>query len=296
MSVSRRLAVATALGTVAAGLVSGATTGTAHAGTDSSRDAHRVKVLVKADHSIVMPRRLSPGVTTFRIGSRRAATFQVVQAAKGYTKREAARDTNAAFNKNDLKALKRFEANLTLLGGVASKPRTPATMSVDLESGHYWAVDVQPSKLDPTKILNFRVVGDWDSRHGDSGRLSGQVIRAVDATSWGKATPRITTHGEIHFQNLSTENHFLEVVRLAKGKTMKDLRQWIRLAKKGKQAPPPIDESAGVSTGVISPGKSMSFKYRLPAGNYALLCFWPDADMGGMPHALMGMVRGLKVG
>ena len=35
--------------------------------------------------------------------------------------------------------------------------------------------------------------------------------------------------------------------------------------------------------------------YRLPRGNYVLVCFWPDASMGGMPHAFMGMYRGIKV-
>ena len=35
--------------------------------------------------------------------------------------------------------------------------------------------------------------------------------------------------------------------------------------------------------------------YRLPRGNYVLVCFWPDANMGGMPHAFMGMYRGIKV-
>ena len=36
-------------------------------------------------------------------------------------------------------------------------------------------------------------------------------------------------------------------------------------------------------------------KYRLPKGNYVLTCFWPDASMGGMPHAFMGMYRVVKV-
>jgi hypothetical protein len=47
---------------------------------------------------------------------------------------------------------------------------------------------------------------------------------------------------------------------------------------------------------VISGGKSMTLKYRLPAGRYVMVCFWPDADMGGTPHAFLGMYRGLKVG
>jgi hypothetical protein len=26
-----------------------------------------------------------------------------------------------------------------------------------------------------------------------------------------------------------------------------------------------------------------------------MLCFWPDASHGGMPHAFMGMIRGIKL-
>ncbi len=77
---------------------------------------------------------------------------------------------------------------------------------------------------------------------------------------------------------------------------MKDFRTWLRQAKKGKETRPPVVMTGSVDTGVISPGTSMSFDYKLRPGKYVLLCWWPDADMGGMPHAFMGMVRGLKVG
>ena len=46
-----------------------------------------------------------------------------------------------------------------------------------------------------------------------------------------------------------------------------------------------------MDSGVVSPGHSATFKYNLPKGNYVMLCFWPDASMGGMPHAFMGMHR-----
>ena len=39
----------------------------------------------------------------------------------------------------------------------------------------------------------------------------------------------------------------------------------------------------------------MAMNYSLPRGDYVLVCFWPDANMGGMPHAFMGMYRGIKV-
>lgn len=290
MSMSRRLAaVATALGTVAAGLLSGATVGSADAA--SAGGAQTVEVFVKRDHTIRMLESISPGLTTFEITSARPAGFQIVQAAKGYTKSEAMRDIGLSFSKNNMKAFKRFEKNITLYGGMPSSPKKPATLRVDLDEGTYWALDTMPATLPPSKILTFEVTGD--KAHGE---LSGQVIRAVGEVDWGKVSPRITPSGTILFENASADNHFLEIVRLAKGKTMKDFRAWIKAAKQGKQTRPPVVLTGSIDTGVISPGTSMSFDYKLRPGNYVLLCWWPDADMGGMPHAFMGMYRGLKVG
>lgn len=46
---------------------------------------------------------------------------------------------------------------------------------------------------------------------------------------------------------------------------------------------------------MISGGISMSLPYRLTPGRYVLTCFWPDANEGGKPHALLGMYRGINV-
>jgi hypothetical protein len=295
MSVSRRLAViATAVGTLVAGLVSGATVTTADAVSRTSAGAptQSVDVFVRRDHTVVMPTEIRPGVTTFSIRSRRSAGFQIVQAAPGYTKREFVRDVNAFANEN-LRAFRRFEAGTTLLGGMPSTRKKPATMSVDLPEGTYWAVDTMPRLIRAEKILTFTVAGE-----DAGGKLSGQVIRATGEHSWGKVTPRIRTQGRIWFQNPSDANHFVQIARLAKGKTMKDFRAWVNKVRQGDEMtqPPLTFRAPSVDTGVISGGKSMSFDYRLPKGRYVLLCWWPDADMDGTPHAILGMYRGLRVG
>ena len=290
MSMRRRLAVvATALGTVTAGLVAGATVNTADAG--SAAAGQTVEVFVKRNHTVAMPTEIRPGVTKFKISSARLAGFQIIQAAPGYTKAQALRDVSAGLGRNRLKALRRFEANVTLLGGMASSAKKSATMTVDLDEGSYWALDTMPQNVDPAKILSFEVAGD-----SVGGTLGGHVIRATGEAEWGKASPRIPTRGVIWFQNRSDANHFIQIIKLAKGKTMKDFRAWLERAKRGDEANPPVNFRVSVDSGVISGGESMAFRYRLPRGRYVLLCWWPDADMGGMPHAMMGMARGLKVG
>jgi hypothetical protein len=180
---------------------------------------------------------------------------------------------------------------MTLLGGMPSTAKKPATMSVKLAEGNYWALDSMPRRLDPAKILDFTVAGE-----SVGGRLSGHVIRATGVHKWGKASPSIPTRGRIVFRNPSSAPHFVSIAKLAKGKTMKDFRAWLEELKKGNETPPPVNFDVSLDTGVISTGQSMEVPYRLPRGRYVLTCWWSDPDMGGMPHAMMGMYRGLKVG
>jgi hypothetical protein len=286
---SRLAAVAGTLALLSAGLVTGATATTVEP--RAAAPGQTVQVTVKQDHTLVMPETLQPGVTAFRVSSRRFAGLQIVQPDAGYTKRQFARDVFRAFGKNNIRALRRFEARTTLWGGVFAEPRKPATMAVDLPVGTYWALDVEPPRIRPAKIRTIQVAGETVG-----GTLSGQVIRAVGKTRWSKVTPRVTRKGTILFENRSSENHFVDLAQLKPGKTMKDFRRWINQAKRGEETSPPVRGNVTAGTGVLGPGQTMSFDYALPRGSYVLVCFWPDAEKRGMPHAFMGMYRGLRIG
>jgi hypothetical protein len=120
---------------------------------------------------------------------------------------------------------------------------------------------------------------------------AGATLRAVDSTKWAKRPASIPRRGWLRFKNRADQNHFVVLVKLLPGKTVADFAASL----KDESGPPPIDFRFGVDSGVLSPGHDMAMKYRLPRGNYVLTCFWPDADMGGMPHAFMGMYRGIRV-
>lgn len=294
----RRLSVLSAtLGMLATGLATGApaataATATTAAATTTSATAtalvQTVDVLVRRDNTVVMPTELRAGLIRFRITSRRMAGFQLAQAAPGYPKRAAMRDINAGFMRNNMKALARFEQNVRLLGGMPSDREKPAVMVVDLEPGTYWALDSMPDMVDPGKVLTFTVTGE-----AASADLPGQVIRATGVASWGKMSPHIKRRGLIEFQNPSDAPHFIVISKLARGKTMRDVRRYFA---GGAEGPPPVNFAVSIDSGVISAGESMSFRYRLPAGRYVMTCWWPMTDMDGMPHAMMGMYRGLRVG
>ena len=81
------------------------------------------------------------------------------------------------------------------------------------------------------------------------------------------------------------------MTKMTKGATLADVKEFLMT----EEGPPPVDFSKSFDSAVISPGHDLTVQYKLPAGTYALLCFWPDASMGGMPHASMGMVRTIKL-
>ena len=247
-----------------------------------------VEVIISKARVITMPDTVQPGVNTFKITSARegGSAFQLLRPAEGYTPAQATRDINKGF-KGKVKALKRFEANVTLFGGVTADD-TADKLVVALEPGTYWATDTNGN--DPDKIATFSVSGDQTGNTIPAAT----TITAKKATSWARSPKSIPKKGLLNFKNASSNNHFIVMVKLRKGKNFHDFKEWFE-AEGGPQGPPPVNFDVGLDSGALSPGYSAVFDYRIPKGNYVMLCFWPDAAMGGMPHAFMGMYRPLTV-
>ena len=96
-----------------------------------------VAVTISAKRVVTMPTVIQPGVNTFSVTSaaKKGSAFQLVRPAAGYTPAEAARDIEKGLDGNNIKALKRFEANITLLGGMGVTKDAPNKLVVDLPAG-----------------------------------------------------------------------------------------------------------------------------------------------------------------
>lgn len=288
MTPVRRLAhYAMSLGVAAAGML----VVTTLAADAASTGPPTVNVYVAKNHAIAMSQRIRPGIHKYVIHSGASADFQPLQAAPGYTKAELSRDNFYDVKRGRIPALKRLEENITALGGATSEPGNPAVMWLKLPAGDYWFLDTSPRQIRPAMILTVHVAGD----RIEGGIAGTAVIRAIHQADWASHPASISHKGRLKFRNDSRDNHFMELVKLADGKTMEDFRRWIAKAKRGVNSPPPVDFQNGLSTGVVSPGHKMTVKYNLPPGRYVLVCFWPDADEGGMPHAFGGMYRGIRL-
>jgi hypothetical protein len=88
-------------------------------------------------------------------------------------------------------------------------------------------------------------------------------------------------------KNSATQPHEVELVRLAPGKTLKQLMAWLQKP----VGPPPGSAIGGMAPFVGSP---TYFNADITPGNYALICFIPDAK-DGRPHFMHGMMKTITV-
>lgn len=285
MLVQRIAALGVSIMVLSAGALTGGTAAAAGPAAARETAAGMVPVSIGAGSVVTMPSVVAPGVTTFKITTtRRTSSFQVLALAPGYTVEQAETDVENGLEKGRLKALKRFEANTTLLGGATATSEKAGKLVVDLDPGSYYALDTNKNGS-PWQPFTVSGVDTGATMPADA------TFKAVDSTKWAKRPASIPRSGWLRFKNRADQNHFIVLLKLLPGKTVKDFAAWL----KDESGPPPVDFRFGLDSGVLSPGHDMATKYRLRRGNYVLTCFWPDASMGGMPHALMGMYRGVRV-
>lgn len=282
LAVSATLATAAATAVVSAPVV--------HASTQIGQapiPVTRVHI-TKHDH-IRMPTRLRAGMREFVISAAKHSSFQLVKPRAGYTKRMAVRDISAGLigRNTDVKALRRLENHMRFLGGVNAGPKHTNEMWRAMRPGKVWAVETT-GRPTANKILTVHVS---DTALPTVPLVASGHVRAVGMTRWAKMPRSIPSSGVLAFQNRSSDNHVMVMIKLAKGKTIRDVRKWVN---SGAQGPPPFGKSQ-FSFGVLSPHSKMAAPYSQPRGKYVLLCFWPDADHGGEPHFLMGMYRGITL-
>jgi hypothetical protein len=285
MDVRRTAALAVTAMVLVAGALTGGTTGAAGQAAERETAASMIAVSIDKAGAVTMPAVVAPGVNTYKITTaRRSSALQVVALAPGYTTEQADADVVNGLEKGRLKALKRFEANTTLLGGATATKDKAGKLAIDLAPGTYYALDTSKSGS-PWTLFTVSGVDTGATLPADT------RVTAIDSTKWSKKPAAIPRKGWLKFKNRSDQNHFISLVKLLPGKTLDDFAAFLE----SESGPPPIDFGVTADSGVLSPGHDMAMKYRLARGNYVLVCFWPDASMGGMPHAFMGMYRMVKV-
>ena len=287
---SRKILTAVAASVV---LLAGGTvvTGGAEAAAPGRARAATVTVSIDSHRVVTLPATLQPGLNKFAVSAAKPGSLAIGMRDADYTVEQVQADLKAAFTKNDLKALRRFEDKMTLVGGVSVAPGKTAKAWLDLPAGEYIALDSNGGNFG--KITSFSVAG---TPTGLVAPVPTAKLKAIKDVTWAKRPASIPHKGLLQFKNRASNNHFLFIVKLLRGKTVKDFAAFMQSEGPGGPAgPPPVDFTKSMEVNVVSPGHDAIVKYRMPRGNYVMVCFWPDASHHGMPHAAMGMFRGIKL-
>ncbi len=237
------------------------------------------------DFEFDAPLEIAPGLTTFRFMDEGPEPHHltVFRLTDGHTMddfMEALRDRRP------------LEGIAVALGGPnAPGPGGEANATLQMESGDYVLACFIPSPdgvphiakgmVRPLAVRGDaapaqEVAADIDITFLDYAFNMPEEVRA------GRRTIRVHTHES------ATEAHEVLLVRLAQGKTVEEMNDWIH----SLEGPPPGEFLGGVTA--LDPGQSATFTANFLPGEYGLLCPIPSVK-DGEPHTDKGMMRQFTV-
>jgi len=179
-------------------------------------------------------------------------------------------------------------------------PNTPmpggeSWATVDLEAGRYVMACVIPAKTDGQPHFMKGMVKEVavTARHGvqQAGKTvapAADVVMTLDDYDFRVSSPITTATKTIRFRNVAEQTHEAIIIRLDPGTTV---QQFLGAMEK-PQGPPPGALIGGI-TG-IAKGRTVDITASFTPGDYALICFVPDAK-DGKPHLAHGMVKQFSV-
>lgn len=202
-----------------------------------------------------------------------AGAAEIVKFARGYEDGEFKSDLKAA-NKGDIKALKRAIANVQFLGGFEAGGSGTVVLP---KPGEYTVFSFA------SRALGHFMAGAVKNRPAPD--TDGKITARTGPIWAGSST--LPAKGSFLFRNADkTVPHFVILQQVNEGTTTDQVLTFLQ-----SEAGPPPFLGGALETASLSPGRSMTVNYDLPPGQYVIMCFFPDPHMGGMPHALMGMLK-----
>ena len=252
----------------------------------------RPKITITAhDFSFDLPAQIPSGYVDVTLANKGREQHQVELVKLGSM-------TMAQFKKaadtTDIGAVK---PGTVFVGGPnGAEPNTSTTATVKLDPGKYAITCFIPANSDGKPHAAHGMIGEVTVA---TTAASTDVAPAADATivlgdfSF-TVPPGFTGKGTLDISNQGNQVHEMILLKLAPGKTLADAKKYL-LVPPGTPppaGPPPFAPIPGIGgiTGLSSQQHAW-LDLNLTAGNYVLICFFPDTTKGGLPHALEGMVK-----
>ena len=236
------------------------------------------------DFAFEAPAEIPAGLTTFRLVNAGPSLhhIQLIKLEDGKT----ADDYVAA-----LKAGGPPPRWASLAGGPnPPEPGKSTSATVALEPGSYAMICFVPGTDGVPHVLKgmvhpFTVTGTPAA--GMAEPKADLVVKLVDF-DFQLSAPLTAGKHTIRVENAGSQPHEIAIIRLAPGKTPADIGAWA-----GKPVGPAPGTLEGGVSGIM-PGAHAWAEVDLPPGDYALMCFFPDAT-DGKPHFVHGMAKVVHV-
>jgi hypothetical protein len=178
-------------------------------------------------------------------------------------------------------------------------PNTPmpggeAWATLDLEPGKYVMACVIPAKDGQPHFMKGMVkevavaARRGVEQAGKTVAPTADVVMTLDDYDFRFSAPITAATKTIRMRNVAAQTHEAVIVKLERGATV---QQFIAAMEK-PQGPPPGALVGGI-TG-IAKGRTVDITTSFTPGDYALVCFVPDAK-DGQPHLAHGMVKQFSV-
>ena len=179
-------------------------------------------------------------------------------------------------------------------------PNTPepggeTSATLDLEAGSYVMVCVIPSMKDGQPHFMKGMFKELTvaarrgvQQAGTTAAPATDVVMTLDDYDFRLSSPITSATKSIKFVNVAEQTHEAVILKLNPGATAQDFLQ----AMEKPQGPPPGALVGGI-TG-IAKGRTIEVPTTFTPGEYALICFVPDAK-DGKPHIAHGMVKQFSV-
>ncbi len=239
------------------------------------------------DFAFDMPAQTTAGVTTVKLINNGGTIHhvQLVRLDSGKT----LQDLGAAMQNPD--APRPSWAHMA--GGPnAIAPHDTATATMDLEPGNYAAICTIPGPDHMPHVAKGMVhpLTVVAAPAGTAPAAMPQADMTISLTDYAFALSDSLSAGHhvIGVSNAASQPHEVVLVRLDQGKTPNDVVTWVF----NQKGPPPGVPVGGISG--IEPGAHGTFTVDVPPGDYALICFLPDAK-DAKPHAMHGMMTEIHV-
>jgi hypothetical protein len=262
-----------------------ATAGAARARSDAdprTKAAPRVVTITARDYAFESPDTVAAGVTALRLLNRGTELHHIAlfRLDGGHTMA----DFYAA-----LKAGGPPPSWVYAVGGPNSPvPGGESVAALDLKPGHYAVTCFIPSKDGMPHVMkgmSKELVVAAPTRAAVTPVRVAAPANTITLSDYHFAIAHPITAGThtIRIANAAEQSHEIFVVKLVPGKTAHEMAEWAEHA----DGPPP-GEPLGGTTGMAK-GEWNDVTIAFTPGEYALLCFWPDAK-DGKPHVAHGML------